>query len=57
MLKERQQSNIRRYEHLYGINPYQPELYDFVIDTGKYSVQEVADMIISAYETWVENEE
>lgn len=54
MLQERQQSNIRRYEETYGVNPYQPSLYDFVVDTSKYPLEQVTDKIIVAFHGWYE---
>jgi len=52
ILNERLQSNIRRYTELYGVNPYQPELYDFVVDTSQFSLEEVADKVIEAFWQW-----
>ncbi len=52
MLNERQQSNIRRYMKLYGVNPYQPKLYDLVVDTSKLSLEEVADRVVETFWEW-----
>ncbi|NLE18953.1 MAG: hypothetical protein GX632_10520, partial [Propioniciclava sp.] len=38
-------------QRLYGWNPNDDENYDVVVNTGRYSLDEAADMIIRAYET------
>lgn len=55
MLKDRQQINIDRYVKLYDVDPYQPKLYDFVLDTEGQTVEKVTDIIIEAYEKWLES--
>ena len=53
LLRERKDSNVRRYRDLYQVNPYLPELYDLVIDTDNYSLEEVVEMILDAYDDWL----
>ena len=53
LLKERKASNVRRYVDLYQVNPYAPELYDFVVETSQHSLSEVADIVIDAYNAWL----
>lgn len=54
-LQQRLDSEARRYESLYGINPYDTNNYDLVVDTAKYSIDEVIDQIVSAYNAWYAN--
>jgi cytidylate kinase len=56
LLRERKDSNVRRYRDLYQVNPYLPELYDLVIDTDNYSLEEVVEMILGAYDDWLMND-
>jgi cytidylate kinase len=51
-LQERLDSEARRYESLYGINPYDTQNYDLVVDTSQYSIDEVVDQIVAAYNGW-----
>jgi cytidylate kinase len=53
-LRQRLESEARRYEALYGINPYEPANYDLVVDTSKHPIDKVVDEIISTYERWLE---
>jgi cytidylate kinase len=52
-LQQRLDSEARRYESLYGINPYDTNNYDLVIDTAAYPVDEVIDQIRAAYKSWL----
>lgn len=47
------QNHIERYQKHYGIDPYHPESYDFVIDTETYTPEEVAEKVIEAYTLWL----
>ncbi|NLE17350.1 MAG: MFS transporter [Propioniciclava sp.] len=52
--ERREQEDLIRAElsqRLYGWNPNDDEHYDVVVNTGRYSLDEAADMIIRAYET------
>lgn len=51
-LQQRLDSETRRYESLYGIDPYDTSNYDLVIDTDKYPVEQVIDQIMAAYADW-----
>lgn len=55
LLDERKSSNVRRYEALYGVDPYRPDYYDCVIDTRDSDLEEVAEKIINAYELWLKD--
>lgn len=54
ILKERLESENRRYAHLYNINPNDMKNYDLVIDTGKNDPEEVVRQILTAYKSWLE---
>lgn len=38
-IKERQESEIERYEKYYGLNPYKNKHYDILIDTTKLDIE------------------
>lgn len=46
MIKKRQQSDKKRYEKYYNINPFSHKHYDLVIDTSKKNIEEITDIII-----------
>ncbi|MBI2134455.1 cytidylate kinase family protein [Candidatus Woesearchaeota archaeon] len=45
-IREREASERKRYRQYYGIDYYDEEMYNIVIDTTSLSVKEVADRII-----------
>jgi len=47
-LEKRKQTEIERYEKLYGINPYDLKHYDLVIDTSYQTPEEVVQQILTA---------
>lgn len=44
--KERCNSDMKRYEKYYKINPYKKEQFDFVLDTSHLTVEETARKIL-----------
>jgi len=55
-IEERQKSEQRRYEKYYGLkNIFDTENFDLVIDTGMFSLEEVAQQIVTAYKAWLVN--
>lgn len=54
-LQDRLDSEIKRYQSLYGVNPYNPANYDLVIDTEVNNPQQVITKIISGYHEWLKN--
>lgn len=54
MLQERLDSETRRYMNLYQINPYAIENYDLVVDTNANNLEQVARIILDAYQKWLE---
>lgn len=53
---ERMTSEKQRFHKLYGVDPYDTEHFDLVIDTGPHSPQTVALIIVDAYNKWLESE-
>ncbi|MDA8596824.1 cytidylate kinase family protein [Candidatus Pacebacteria bacterium] len=51
-VKQRLNSEIRRYRNLYGINPYDASHFDLVIDTSNHSPQTVATTVFDHYKKW-----
>ena len=50
----RTESERARYADLYGVDYTKESQYDFVVDTTKHSLDEVAQMIVKAYVQWVQ---
>lgn len=44
-LKKRSESDLKRYQHYYGINPFDESNYDFVLDTTNLTIEEVLTKI------------
>lgn len=49
-IRKRLESDVRRYKKYYGLDIYDLEQYDIVIDTTRLTPQEVAERIMSAAE-------
>lgn len=54
VLQRRLESEARRYKAKYDINPYNESNYDLVIDSGKNSLEQVIEIIIQSYRSWLE---
>jgi cytidylate kinase len=46
LVKQRQQSELKRYKKYYGINHYEKKNYDLIIDTTNLATEEIAGRII-----------
>ena len=55
-IRERMDSERKRYEKLYGINPYHPSHFDLVIDTAQNNPMSVALKIFDEYKLWLRTE-
>jgi len=55
-IRERMDSEKRRYEELYGINPYHPSHFDLIIDTAQNNPMSVALQIFDHYKLWLKTE-
>lgn len=49
LLSERQKSEALRYKSIYNIDVDNPNNYDFIVDTGQLTPEEVANTIYDAY--------
>ena len=47
-IKQREQSERKRYKKLYNVDYYDKKLYNLIIDTTNLSIKEVVDKIIKA---------
>lgn len=56
-LNERLASESRRYESIYGIDPYDTANHDFVIDSNANTLEEVIDKVYDAYTNWCKQNE
>ena len=52
-LKKRRESEILRYNSLYGVDIMDMSNYDLVVDTNGKTPMEVADIIIKNFEIWL----
>jgi len=52
-MKERFESEQKRYWNLYKINNTDENNYDLVIDTNKNNLEQVVEIIISEYKKWI----
>ena len=55
ILAERLASESKRYLNLYQQNPYQTKNYDLVVDTEANNVEQVIDLIETAFTNWRAN--
>ena len=53
-MKERFESEQKRYWDLYKINNTNKSQYDLVVDTNKNNLKQVVDIIIREYKNWIE---
>jgi cytidylate kinase len=54
-LQERLDSEARRYDALYKINPYDTANYDLVIDTEVHTSEQVIEKVLNAYHAWLKS--
>lgn len=53
-LQHRLDVETERYKSLYGIDPYNTDNYDLVIDTAKHGVAEVVEAVCAQFKYWLE---
>jgi len=53
ILSQRLASETRRYDTLYGVNPYNPNNYDLVIDTSQNDIAQATKMVIDGFKQWL----
>lgn len=52
-VKTRMETEQSRFKNLYGVDPYNSEHFDLVIDTSRHSPQTVALTIFDTYRRWL----
>jgi CMP/dCMP kinase len=52
-VKTRMDTEQRRFKDMYGIDPYNTEHFDLIIDTSRHSPQTVALTIFDTYRRWL----
>lgn len=52
-VKDRVETERRRFKEMYNVDPYNPERFDLVIDTSRHSPQTVALTIFDHYRKWL----
>lgn len=55
-VRERMQNERSRYKALYGVDPYNSEHFDLVVNTARHSPQTVALTIFDTYKKWLVSE-
>ncbi len=55
-VKERMEDEQSRFRSLYGIDPYNTEHFDLVIDTSRHDPQSVAISVFDHYRQWLDSE-
>lgn len=55
LLEARLASEIKRYQNLYQVNPYDPENYDLVINTADCEPATVAATVREQFQAWLES--
>lgn len=53
VLQDRLDSENRRYKALYGIDPYNLENYDLVVDTAANNVEQVVQKVLEQFRIWL----
>lgn len=54
-LKDRLDSEARRYASLYDVNPFDTTHYDLVVDTHINDPSAVVDVVLAEYQKWLES--
>ncbi|MCA9359720.1 AAA family ATPase [Candidatus Kaiserbacteria bacterium] len=55
-VKERMLNEQSRFKAMYGVDPYNKNNFDFVIDTSRQNPQSVAIAVFDAYREWLDSE-
>ncbi len=54
-IKNRFDSENKRYWDLYKVDNTEKKNYDLIVDTDKNNLEQVVDIIVSEYKKWIEN--
>lgn len=52
VLAKRLDSEAKRYNNLYNVNPYDTNNYDLVVNTNEHSPEEVTARVLKSYKKW-----
>lgn len=52
-VKQRLNNEIRRFRSVYGVNPYNRDNFDLIINTSRHSPQTVALTVFDTYKKWL----
>lgn len=55
-VRERMLNEQSRFRQLYGVDPYDTQHFDFIIDTSRQNPQSVAIAVFDAYKDWLNSE-
>ena len=55
-VRNRMHTEQNRFRRLYGVDPFDLNHYDFVIDTSRQNVQSVAIAVFDTYREWLDTE-
>ena len=55
-VRDRMQNEQRRFKALYGVDPYNANNFDLVINTSRQNPQSVAVTVFDAYKQWLDSE-
>lgn len=56
LVRERMLNEQSRFKAMYGVDPYNKNNFDFVIDTSRQNPQSVAIAVFDAYREWLDSE-
>lgn len=57
LVQERLNNETRRFKSMYGVNPYDTQNFDLVINTSRHSPQTVALTVFDHYKKWLKSDE
>lgn len=57
LVTDRLDNEIKRFRSVYGVNPYDKDNFDLIINTSRHSPQTVALTIFDHYKKWLKSDE
>lgn len=55
-VRERMENEQSRFKSMYGVDPYNPNNFDLIIDTSRHTPQSVALTVFDSYKEWLESD-
>lgn len=55
-VKRRMNEERSRFRHMYGVDPFNTEHFDLVVDTSRHSPETVALTVFDLYKKWLDSE-